>query len=136
MFMKSCYDGCGAGCAAVTEADVLVVGFISNWAAYGIAAVLALLLGRHELMHDAEIEERVLQHTADAGAAGPPYGFSEVGVDELPAKFNIGLVEQLKHTVLDYLTHTEGRARYMETIKHIKDLDLWIREEYPRLESK
>ena len=133
---SKCYDGCGAGCAATTKTDVLVVGFISNWAAYGIQAALSLLLGRHELMHDGEIEAQVLRQTADAGAAGPPYGFSEMGVDEVPAKFNIGIVELLKHTVLDYLTHTQGRQKYMESIKHIKDLDTWIKEEYPRIESK
>ncbi|MBW2305651.1 MAG: DUF4392 domain-containing protein [Deltaproteobacteria bacterium] len=126
----TCYCGWYSGCAATTQTDVLVVGFISNWAAYGIEAALALFLQRHELMHDGEIEERVLRLTADAGAAGPPYGFSEMGVDELPTRFNILLVEQLKFTVLDYLTHTEGRRRYMETIKGIAALDTWIKEEY------
>jgi hypothetical protein len=125
-----CYCGCGAGCAATTTTDVLVVGFISNWAAYGIEAALALLLQRPEVMHDEEIEERVLQLTANAGSAGPPYGFSEMGVDELPARFNIFLVEQLKYTVTDYLTQTEGRLKYMSKIKELKDLDAWIKEEY------
>jgi D-glutamate cyclase len=125
-----CHCGCGAGAAATTKTDVLVVGFISNWGAYGIEAAMALLLGRPELMHDGEIEERVLKQGADAGSAGPPYGFSEMGVDELPARFNIHLVDQLKYTVNDYLQQTEGRASYMERIKGLVDLDKWIREEY------
>jgi len=125
-----CYCGCGAGCAATTKTDVLVVGFISNWAAYGIEAALALLLQRHEIMHDGEVEERVLRLIANAGAAGPPYGFSEMSVDELPTRFNILLVEQLKYTVMDYLTQTEGRRAYMKIIKEIADLDTWIKEEY------
>jgi hypothetical protein len=125
-----CYCGCGGGAAAMTQTDHLVVGFISNWAAYGIEAVLALLLQRHEVMHNGEIEGRVLELTANAGSAGPPYGFSEMGVDELPARFNIHLVEQLKYTVDDYLTQTEGRLNYMETVKKITDLDTWIKEEY------
>jgi len=125
-----CYCGCGEGCAATTKTDVLVVGFISNWAAYGIEAALALLLNRPEIMHDGEIEERVLQLTANAGSAGPPYGFSEMGVDELPARFNIFLVEQLRYTVTDFLTQTEGRLKYMSRIKELKDLDTWIKGEY------
>jgi hypothetical protein len=125
-----CHCGCGGGAAATTQVDHLVVGFISNWAAYGIEAALALLLQRHEVMHDGEVEERVLRLTANAGSAGPPYGFSEMGVDEVPSRFNIYLVEQLKYTVNDYLTQTEGRANYMEMIKTISDLDTWIKEEY------
>ncbi|MCU0594013.1 MAG: DUF4392 domain-containing protein [Desulfobacterota bacterium] len=126
----TCHCGCGGGAAATTQVDHLVVGFISNWAAYGIEAALALLLQRHEVMHDGEVEERVLRLTANAGSAGPPYGFSEMGVDEVPSRFNIYLVEQLKYTVNDYLTQTEGRANYMEMIKTISDLDTWIKEEY------
>jgi D-glutamate cyclase len=126
----TCHCGCGAGAAATTKTDILVVGFISNWAAYGIEAALALLIGRTEVMHDGEIEERVLKLAADAGSAGPPYGFSEMGVDELPSRFNIHLVEQLKYSVTDYLHQTEGRAKYMERIKELVDLDRWIEEEY------
>jgi hypothetical protein len=125
-----CCCGCGAGCAATTKTDVLVVGFISNWAAYGIEAALALLLQRQEVMHDGEIEERVLRMTASGGAAEPPHGFSEMGVDEVPARFNILIVDQLKYTVSDYLNQTEGRQKYMETIRELTDLDTWIMEEY------
>jgi hypothetical protein len=56
------------GIATVTTTDVLVFAAISNWGAYGVAAALAGLLGRVDVLHDTETERRMLERCVDAGA--------------------------------------------------------------------
>ena len=51
-----------------TTVDLLVTATISNWGASGIAASLAALLGRPEIMHDTDTESRILHRCIDAGA--------------------------------------------------------------------
>ena len=50
------------------KVDVLVTAAVSNWGSAGIAAVLAAMLDRPEVMHDAATEARMLDKALDAGA--------------------------------------------------------------------
>lgn len=58
----------GENATDVTIVDLLVTATISNWGASGIAASLAALLGRPEIMHDTATESRMLHRCIDAGA--------------------------------------------------------------------
>lgn len=58
----------GKAATCTVTVDVLVTAAVSNWGAAGIAAVLAALLDRPEVMHDAATEARMLDKTLDAGA--------------------------------------------------------------------
>lgn len=51
-----------------TTVDLLVTAAVSNWGASGIAATLAALLSRPEVMHDCTTESRMLHRCIDAGA--------------------------------------------------------------------
>lgn len=51
-----------------TTVDILVTAAVSNWGASGIAATLAALLGRPDIMHDTTTESRMLHKCIDAGA--------------------------------------------------------------------
>jgi D-glutamate cyclase len=51
-----------------TTVDVLVTAAVSNWGASGIAATLAALLNRPEILHDTATESRMLHRCIDAGA--------------------------------------------------------------------
>ncbi len=51
-----------------TTVDILVTAAVSNWGASGIAATLAALLGRPDIMHDTATESRMLHRCIDAGA--------------------------------------------------------------------
>jgi len=64
-----CQCPCGGGMATVVSADVLVIGSASNWAAYGISACLAFLLGDVSLLQDAATERRVVEQCALSGAS-------------------------------------------------------------------
>jgi D-glutamate cyclase len=91
---SDCRCPCGAGIAAAAPADITVVGSVSNWACYGIAACLALLLGKPELVHDGPTEENVIDACVAAGAVD---GFGARGslVDGIPAVLNGYVVELL-----------------------------------------
>lgn len=58
----------GVGVATVTETDVLVAASVSNWGAYGIAAALAGLEGRPEILHSPSEETRMIERCIAAGA--------------------------------------------------------------------
>ena len=50
-----------------TVVDVLVTAAVSNWGASGIVAALAALLDRPEIMHDPDVEARMLHQCIEAG---------------------------------------------------------------------
>lgn len=56
-----------------TVVDVLVTAAVSNWGASGVAAVLAAILDRPEVMHDPATETRMLHRCIEAGGVD---GFS------------------------------------------------------------
>ena len=92
-----CQCPCGAGIAASTSADVLVIGGTSNWAAYGIAACLSLLK-KLEYRHDKESELKLLRRILDAGAVDSVSRESQPFVDGVPTPIN-SLVVHLIWTI-------------------------------------
>lgn len=94
LYGASCRCPCGGGIAAADHSDITVVGSVSNWACYGIAACLGVLLGRPEMVHSGATEERVIDACVAAGAVD---GFGAHGslVDGIPARLNGYVVELL-----------------------------------------
>jgi hypothetical protein len=90
-----CVCPCGAGIAAATATDLLVVGTIANWACYGIEACLAALLGAPHILHDPATERRLLEAAAQAGMVDPVTGLAEARVDGLPAEIHVHLLDIL-----------------------------------------
>ncbi|WP_458098128.1 glutamate cyclase domain-containing protein [Roseomonas sp. WA12] len=58
----------GVGIVTVTETDVLLAAAVSNWGGYGVAAALAALEGRPEILHSVADERRMLNRCVEAGA--------------------------------------------------------------------
>lgn len=98
-FGAVCACPCGGGIAAVDVADVTVFGSVSNWAAYGVVACLALLLGRADLVHDGATEERLIAATLEGGAVDGISLTKAMMVDEIPARINGAVVEILRAIV-------------------------------------
>ena len=57
----------GENATDVTVVDILVTAAVSNWGASGIAAMLALLLRRPDVLHDTATESRMLHRCIEAG---------------------------------------------------------------------
>ncbi|MEM3734786.1 MAG: DUF4392 domain-containing protein [Nitrososphaerales archaeon] len=107
-----CGCPCGAGTHAATETDMLVVASVSNWGAYGIEACLAYALRQPELIHDAELEERLLEEAGRIGFIDPATGFGEPSVDHIPKKIQIAIIDILNFIVRSRLKESLYIQKY------------------------
>jgi len=98
--MAKCQCGCGGGGAPATRTDVLITATVSNWGAYGIAACLAFLLQRPEVFHDAMMEERILEATANANLLDGGTGYCLPGADGLSSVVHQAVITLLGQIVL------------------------------------
>jgi len=98
-FGNKCNCPCEEGIVSVTKTDFLITATVSNWGAYGIAACLAILLGRSEIFHNRDIECRILQGCADAGLIDGISGYVEESVDSLSKKIHISIVDILSEMI-------------------------------------
>ena len=98
-FGRKCTCPCGAGVVDATTVDVLVTAAVSNWGAYGIAACLAVLLDRPEILHDPATEARMLHCCVNAGGVD---GFSCRPIpvtDGMPEAVHVSIVTLLHEIV-------------------------------------
>jgi hypothetical protein len=92
---RECRCPCGRGIVPTTKTDLLVPAAVSNWGAYGISAMLALLEENREVFHSSEIEHRVLHACVDAGLIDGGSGYVSGGVDSLPMSVHMSMVDLL-----------------------------------------
>jgi hypothetical protein len=99
---RKCSCPCGAGIGTIVEAKVPVVASISNWGAYGICACLAAMLGDPKLLHDADIERRMIEQASYAGLCD--------GVTVKPS-FSADGISIHGHIAMNILLHELIRAK-------------------------
>jgi hypothetical protein len=85
--------------ATVTPTDVLVVGAVSNWGAYGIEASLAILLERRDLLHTATEARRVIERCLEAGGLDSTSCSQRFFVDGISGETSVNIVEMLGEMV-------------------------------------
>jgi hypothetical protein len=90
--------------------DVLVPANCSNWGAYAIAAALAILCGRPELLHGAADEARIIEACVRHGAVDGSTGRHILEVDGMSLAVQCGLVEMLGGIVRNALIRGYRRA--------------------------
>lgn len=95
-----CQCACGGGVATAIETDVLVSAAISNWGAYGVAASLASLLGKPEVLHDERTEAAMIEQCALAGGTDGIMSTATPFVDGVPVSTNLAVIRML-HTIID-----------------------------------
>lgn len=96
-----CQCPCGDGVATVTATDVLVIGAVSNWGAYGMEAMLSVLSGRAELMHDPVLEANMLAACVAAGGRDGPSGKGAFFVDGSGVDVQRNVVQALRTLVVN-----------------------------------
>jgi hypothetical protein len=94
-----CTCPCGGTVVPKVPTDLLVAAAISNWGAYGIEAAMAALLDRPEVMHSREIDARVHELCAAAGANNDGPGLLDVGTDAVPVLLHGHIVDLLGRMV-------------------------------------
>jgi D-glutamate cyclase len=87
----------------VTETDILVAASISNWGAYGIAAMLGYLLEKPELVQDPDMEYRMLNACIAAGGADGAFTSPVMYVDGTSWQTQQAIVTILRETVANAL---------------------------------
>ncbi len=100
-----CSCPCGGTVVPTVETDLLVAAAISNWGAYGIEAAMAVLLERPEILHSREIDARVHDLCAAAGANNDGPGLLDVGTDAVPGPLHghiLDLLAQMVRGGLDF----------------------------------
>ncbi|HYM70662.1 MAG TPA: glutamate cyclase domain-containing protein [bacterium] len=94
-YAATCQCACHGSVVPVFVPHHLIIAAISNWGAYGVAAALALLLDRREVLHDRGLDRRVHELCAAAGANNDGPGLLDPGTDAVPADIHGDFVELL-----------------------------------------
>jgi hypothetical protein len=95
-----CRCPCGSGIATSVKADIAFPATISNWGCYGIAACLAHLVGNAEVMHDGEIQKRILHACADTACPDGATSYTTPTEDGTPYMTGVHIVELLRLSVV------------------------------------
>lgn len=85
---RQCKCPCGGSVVPRFVPDVLIIAAISNWGTYGVEACLSALLGRREVLHDRELDQRVHVACAAAGAHNDGPLLLDPGTDAVAAPFH------------------------------------------------
>lgn len=102
-----CECPCKSGVATHVETDHLVVGGTSNWAAYGVEAMLALRAGNPQALHSVEDERRMLEQAMMKGSLDGLYARPRMGVDGSSEETTCGIVAILNDIVESRLTEVD-----------------------------
>jgi len=94
-----CNCPCGCGLVPATPVDVLVTATVSNWGAYAVAALLALITGDIHVAHTAGREARTLSATADAGFHDTISGSVTPGADGCTAETHAAIVRLMYEVI-------------------------------------
>ncbi len=105
-YADQCQCPCGGGAVSSTEVDVLVVAGGCNWACYGIEAALAIVTGKHEIMHDPDIEYDLVEACYQAGAVDGPTGRLELLVEGCSLDMSRSIAVLLRGMVLNWMGGT------------------------------
>jgi hypothetical protein len=106
-FGSKCKCPCGKGVATVTATDVLIAAAVSNWGAYGIAAMLAFLKKDVSILHDEEIERRMIETCTINGCLDGMYMKPVPSVDGVSLKANQAIITLMHEVVVNGLMNFE-----------------------------
>jgi hypothetical protein len=108
-FGTKCMCPCGSGVVSRVATDVLVIGNISNWAAYGVSACLAYLCKDPDLLQSVDTERRMGIDCVYAGAEGGG-GMKQPWVDHTSGETQQAMVAMLHMLVRNTLRKAANRG--------------------------
>lgn len=94
--MESVYEG--KKICAGFSADFLILAGVSNWGGHALSAALSIM-SRKMLLHNAEVEERLLKSIVEAGAVDGCTAKRTMTVDGLSLKNNLDILNMLRTVV-------------------------------------
>ena len=99
LYGKKCRCGCGGGIGASSQADAIIFGAVSDDTAYAFLACLAHLLSQPEILHNTEMETRVLEAACNRGAVDGLSGFNVPWIDYLDVKNHNYQIELMRDII-------------------------------------
>lgn len=93
---SKCQCPCSLGIAVTTKVDLLLTASISNWGAYGVAAMMAAMSGKPAAMQTPAEEMRILEASARAGFHDGMFGCLGTSVDGCPAESHVSIVTLMR----------------------------------------
>jgi hypothetical protein len=85
----------GKQICAVFSTDYLIVSTVSNWGGHALVSALSLI-GRQMLLHDPDVEERMIRAMIEAGAVDGCTKQPTLTVDGISLKENLDVLEALR----------------------------------------
>ena len=98
-FGSKCVCPCGGGIAASTEVDLAVTAAISNWGAYGIAAVISALTGKQEAFPIPKAVMNALDGCVNVGSVDGSTEIAESMEDGVSIDASMGFLAMMKSIV-------------------------------------
>jgi hypothetical protein len=99
-FGSLCQCPCNGGIASVTKVDHLIVSSVSNWGAYGLAALLAHF-AELPFRHTPDDERRLIRAVVEAGAVDGVTGKPIAAVDGMDIERNAEVVKRISEAAND-----------------------------------
>lgn len=96
---EKCHCGCGGGIVTKVGAEIPIMAAMSNWGGYGVAACLAAILGKAEVLHSTQVEKRMIEASVKAGTRDGATGGPTLSSDGVSLEGNQGVV-QLLHEII------------------------------------
>ena len=99
-YCRDCGCPCGAGIVSASGAEIVIPATSSNWAAYGIEACLARLLGNPDVLHDEYTHNRMLVNCANEGIPDGATAMATPSTDGCSHEACMAVITQLRQTLL------------------------------------
>ncbi len=106
----TCDCPCGEGAVCRVPTDHLLVSNVSNWGAYGLNALLAILTETPSALHAPDDERRMLEHLVVAGSNDGVHDRPRPMVDGTATATQTGIVKILNNLVTMTLTDPYDRG--------------------------
>lgn len=116
-----CGCPCGGGTASGVETDLLLAVMVSNWGATAIAANLAARLGHMEILHDREMEGKLLEAAASAGFIDPASGLGLHDGDAIDLEVHLAMVDIMNFMVKTRMTPSLYLQKYRWYVTERRD---------------
>ena len=98
-YCRDCGCPCRGGIVSASGAEVVIPATSSNWAAYGIEACMARLLGNPDVMHDEYTHNRMLVNCANEGIPDGATAMASPSTDGCSHEADMAMLTQLRQTL-------------------------------------
>jgi len=104
---EKCHCGCGGGIVTKVGTEIPIMATMSNWGGYGVAACLAALLGKAEILHSSQVEKRMIEASVKAGTRDGATVGPTLSSDGISLEGNQAAVEILHEIIRIKTTKTK-----------------------------